>query len=102
MSSRRHFFRATLGGWTAVALLRPRRAAGAESLTPCATCGVRRGLAEHSSGKLVDVQCWCESPRCDRCGDLVWAKTPAPYYFNERRQRVIHVPGFAALAHRCR
>ena len=102
MNRRRHFFRATLGAWTAVALLRPRRAAGSEALTLCAKCGVRRGRAEHSSDGLVDVHCWCESPRCNRCGGLVWAKTPAPYYFNERRQRVIHVSGFAALAHRCR
>ena len=102
MNRRRHLFRATLGSWMAIALLRPRKAAGFKSLTPCPTCDASRGRAEHSSGKLVDVHCWCESPRCHRCGDFVWRKTPAPYYFNEERQRVIYVSGFAGLAHRCR
>ena len=99
---RRHFLRATDGSWTAIALVRPRVAETAEALTPCSRCGALRGRAEHQPGVVVDVHCWCESPRCDRCSELVWAKSPAPYYFNERRQRVIHVPGLAALVHRCR
>ena len=98
---RRHFLRATLAGWAAIASLRPGAAAGIESLTRCSSCGALRGRAEHSYDKSVDVHCWCESPRCDRCGRLAWAKSPAPYYFSEQRQRVIHVSGFAALAHRC-
>jgi len=100
--NRRHFLRATLGGWTGVALLRPRRGAGDQSLTRCSSCGALRGPGQHASGRSVDVHCWCESPRCDRCGYLVWSKSPAPYYFNERRQRVVYVPGFATLVHKCR
>lgn len=97
----------------------PRRAFLAGALVPflgtlassgglhrCAACGEYRGRGRFGPGagplRSVRVRCRCENDTCcPRCGRPLAERRVAGYYFDERDGRVWHVPGLAALAHRC-
>lgn len=75
-------------------------------LSRCTTCGEWRGECLDPNplmGELlVRVSCRCENAnRCARCGELLDERALNANYYDEYQGRVIHVPGFVALGHRC-
>lgn len=75
-------------------------------LARCSVCGEWRGECLDPNPEpgplLVRVRCLCENRnRCARCGELLSDRALDANYYDVSRGRVIHVPGFTALAHRC-
>jgi hypothetical protein len=74
-------------------ILRPRSLP--EGLFLCPTCRTVRGRTH--DGRLS--VCLCQGLRCNGCGGMV--RRPITDYFDADSRSFVHVPWFAAFAHRC-
>jgi len=95
---------------------RPARAAEVDRLSGHQSTGVPRGLRQCTTCRawygacldtadpylLVRVHCRCQADnRCARCGQLLYGLKLDSNYFSEADGQIWHVPGFAAIKHRC-
>ena len=73
-------------------------------LVRCPRCGQWRGecLWPHEDDLVVRVYCHCENHnRCARCLEWLHVRRLDGCYYDESERRVIHVPTFCGLNHRC-
>jgi len=75
-----------------------------KGLRQCAICQGWYGICLDTTMPrlLVSVHCRCQNNnRCARCGQLLYGLKLNANYFSESDGGIWHVPGFAAIKHRC-
>jgi hypothetical protein len=75
-----------------------------KGLRQCAICQGWYGMCLDTTVPrlLVNVHCRCQNEnRCARCGQLLYGFKLNSNYFSESDSGIWHVPGFAAIKHRC-
>jgi|GEM_PF-3910637 hypothetical protein len=75
-------------------------------LVRCPLCGEPRGWCldpdpDRWGSGLFKISCRCAVSLCEKCGRPYGPHQPISDFYDERTDRIIHVPWFAGLSHRC-